>query len=106
MIKFYIIMFRHALNPTSSFRMQLILKNAFAKLEKEKLKSMKVVDDDDDGSLLSGLMSLSLGESAEKNNPVPCQCTRKCKTKACTCFKARRSCHSLCHIGNRTCTNV
>jgi hypothetical protein len=36
---------------------------------------------------------------------VTCNCKTACRTKLCSCYKARRKCNSACHRNNHKCTN-
>ena len=111
--------FRHAVNPTSPFRMELILK-AILKEKAESAASaasstghyekstgfgsgFSPVNVDAADSLVAELQSMKLS-----SGPVPevsCKCTRKCKTKLCQCFKNSVSCNSKCHLNNNSCIN-
>ena len=44
-------------------------------------------------------------ESMKLTSEVTCQCTRKCKTKLCSCFKQNTPCTSKCHPQNNSCVN-
>ena len=92
---------RHAVNPTSPYRMELILKAAMLKKSEEGVLKAPEVGEVGAEALVSELASLSL----TPKDQVSCQCTRKCKTKQCACFKQNILCNSMCHPHNNTCTN-
>ena len=100
----------HAVNPTSPFRMEMILKDALAAVEKKKddvtsegTKDCPVVATEEDE--LADLMSNI--DIAKECNVVEsfCSCTRKCASKKCPCFSNNRVCNELCHGSNNKCTN-
>ena len=83
---------KHAVNPTSRFRMEMILQAA--------LEDKKVASADD---LADQLVSLNL----DPDDRVTCSCTRKCKTKQCPCLAAGIRCKpNMCHPSNNSCTNL
>ena len=117
---------RHAVNPTSPYRMQMIVDNAIAAslavkdpvADKEAEAdgasadnvprvdgacSKEVTNEDELASLLSG-MDIGHESQAGSLNKY-CSCTRKCATKKCPCFSSQRVCNELCHKHNNKCTN-
>ena len=104
---------RHAVNPTSTYRMEMILRHAVASQDDVQKPAVEVVEivgtggtataDASDG--LEDLMS-GMTISGVKEKKVFCVCTRKCATRKCPCLSAQSACNELCHKNNNTCTNV
>ena len=91
---------RHAVNPTSPFRMQMILESAIANA-----KTAKKVEDEKESSEVD-LASMMQGlDIVVKTSSVYCNCTRKCATKKCSCLSSNVACNELCHQYNNSCTN-
>ena len=107
--------FRHAVNPTSPFRMELILKAVLKEKADSAAASSGLYEKTtevgsgqspvnvDADSLVDELLSLKLSNASVPE--VSCKCTRKCKTKLCQCFQKGVSCSSKCHLNNNSCTN-
>ena len=92
---------RHAVNPTSPYRMDLILQDVVKKMTDAKLQGEK-----DSVDIVDELSRLTLTQVAQEDEVAnPCACTRKCKTKVCPCFKNRNACSPKCHPHNNSCTN-
>ena len=118
---------RHAINPTSPYRMQMIVDSAMAAsmdakahvAEKEPVGvvipgpdgasgSVPRVDEagDREDELASLLSVLDIGQEAQDSSLKKyCSCTRKCATKKCPCFSSNCVCNELCHKHNNKCTN-
>lgn len=119
---------RHAVNPTSPYRMQMIVESAIAAsvVAKDVDVSSKVCGgavggagtaigavggagatggavEDDLASLLSGMDIAQDDQDASLKKF--CCCTRKCATKKCPCFSSNLVCNELCHKHNNNCTN-
>ena len=102
---------RHAINPTSPYRMELILAAAIKEAEATGEEPATTVLGQAAGQsepikreedLASQLFSLNLVASPVD---ISCTCTRKCKTKLCPCFAANKLCNGQCHKNNNSCTN-
>ena len=98
---------RHAVNPTSKFRMQLIVESALA--AKQALAEVaeavaKETEKDAEDDLVTLLSDLEIAKEAEVVGF--CTCTRKCATKKCPCLSANRVCNASCHKNNNKCTNI
>ena len=123
---------RHAINPTSPYRMQMIVDSAIAAsiVAKDHVAGKEAVGveiprpdgasgdevprvDGAGGSevpredeLASLLSVMDIGhESEDASLNKYCICTRKCATKKCPCFSSNRVCNELCHKHNNNCTN-
>ena len=96
---------RHAVNPTSKYRMQLIVQSALAAKQalSDDVDAVAKKDDDED-DLATLLSDLEIGKEAEV--VAFCACTRKCATQKCPCLSAKRLCNASCHKNNSRCTNI
>ena len=105
---------RHAVNPTSPFRMELILKAAMAEkaaasaagassaaAAASQAAAASGVEKTAGDDLADQLMAMNI----ESNSEVWCKCTRKCKTKMCPCLSSGVPCSVKCHPRNNSCTN-
>ena len=98
---------RHAVNPTSKYRMQLIVQSALAAKQamSEVVQAVaKETKKNDEDELATLLCDLDIGKEAEVVEF--CDCKRKCATKKCPCFHANKVCNPLCHKSNNNCTNI
>ena len=105
---------RHAVNPTSTYRMQMIVETLLASAKVESaLASAKVEDPED---LVNQLLEMNLNDQvakpdsnktsdSSKTSDISCNCTRKCATKKCGFFASKSACGALCHKYNNSCTN-
>lgn len=124
---------RHAVNPTSPYRMQMIVDSAIAaasmnsKVHVADKEAVGVAIPGPDGAagfeaprvdecgdkevtredeLASLLSVLDIGQEAQDASLKKfCSCTRKCATKKCPCFSSNCVCNELCHKHNNKCTN-
>ena len=94
------------MNPTSPYRMELILQNVMKQKHETVAKTAKLTESGgpqklDAESLVDELASLKLSSVPD----VSCKCTRKCKTKKCECYKNNVACNRSCHPHNNSCEN-
>ena len=82
---------RHAVNPTSQYRMELILQDMLKKMSEDK----RMQGESNSFDIVDELSQMTLGNEAE--DVIPCECTRKCKTKLCVCYKNKVACNPKCH---------
>ena len=94
-------MIRHAINPTSPFRMQLILETALNEMQATMSSTPKF----DADNLVDQLLDMKISDTDQTKVKVSCNCTRKCKTKLCQCFKEAAPCNKERHPANSSCTN-
>lgn len=97
---------RHAVNPTCSARLELILKESLDRAGAIDATATSVgVEAAVVGGLADQLVNLKLVPDKEVEVLVSCQCTRKCKTRQCPCKLERVLCNPNCHVSNNDCTN-
>ena len=82
-------MIRHAINPTSPFRMQLILETVL----KERQATMSSTPKFDADNLVDQLLDMKISDTDQTKVKVSCNCTRKCKT-----IKSASVLKKLCHV--------
>ena len=87
------------MNPTSKYRMELILQDMVKKMSEDK----GLQGESNSSDIVDALAGMTLGSEAEVVSA--CTCSRKCKTKLCACFKNKVACNSKCHPHNNSCTN-
>ena len=51
-------------------------------------------------------LKMEVAEKEKMEPAVSCNCTRKCKTKACACFSVSLPCSASCHPHINDCTNL
>ena len=81
---------RHAVNPTSPYRMQKIVEEAVAAqkeaaVQKDEAVQRDAAEGDELASLLCG-MEITNGSESHVDQKQFCSCTRKCATKKCSCY--------------------
>jgi len=85
---------RHAVNPTSQYRMELILQDMLKKMSDDK----RMQGESNSFDIVDGLSQMTLDNEAEV--VIACECTRKCKTKLCVCYKNKVACNPKCQACN------
>ena len=105
---------RHAVNPTSPYRMQKIVEEAVAAQKEAAVQRDEAAQRDaaeknsSEGDELAALlcgMEINNGSERQVDKNQFCSCTRKCATKKCSCYLSNTICNELCHKSNNSCTN-